>query len=799
MAIPDDFDPKPTVFTGGLPRMIGLWEASRDANDGGYGGSVLQKIRGWGTPGSSRATSCSPFTGTVIGMMFDPRGGEDAGATYEPKCDDGRLALPVEFYMLHNGFYFQVDKDDPDPKVVARSQAIVDARKRRFREHHWPLCDDSAASTVFFNLGYAIDPRDLRRGDLIGIDWVSGHGHATFCWDVHLDSTGAVDCFSFLSANGMKKNGQYIGAGVSISTSNVDHFIKQDGKKYKKLDTIFADKPDNIQFGKWYCPPHVTRGSVDLKTFKDPTPVPKNIVDASAAYGSGVGTMRAVRFWGFPPPEQPHGTILTADKAALAHQLAKWPSPPSYASGSGTPPKGLVVEKAPVAQVPKSHPDPVKAAPPPPPVQQKPRQVVGHQHFVEAALAELHSAGWIDRAPGKADSVADSATKAAVQDFQTKLKCPPVDGIAGPITRAALKQALVDLHANKPNPNKPSTKPVIDHFYWLSNRVEPGGTNGLAVHGERLELFQTFEITLTDQVSKRSSTLPVPLVAVAGAGVQAVAIPAVFGRGSILTARLRGTASGTILDKVSDVPLYVGQVVAPPTGDWPWDEAKWTPIMRNVVAELRATPRGPGNYHRREITQYGVKEKIAPGDIPVLDKAGRELGRVDKRSLYLADIEGTMRLNGRILNIVKSGNVYDQQVTRVIGGVAVKKPKPSLDKFDPARSRWVDVTDRAPWGSGAKLPLIPFRVLAHNPKSETPLYGRIVYIRQLDGLMLSTGENHNGMCIVGDCGGMAPAGAQFDFFIGREDHHIAIPTLARSQGGSVCEVEILGASTAARR
>jgi hypothetical protein len=53
MAIPDDFDPKPTVFTGGLDRMTRLWEASRDANAGGDGGSVLQKIRGWGTPSKS--------------------------------------------------------------------------------------------------------------------------------------------------------------------------------------------------------------------------------------------------------------------------------------------------------------------------------------------------------------------------------------------------------------------------------------------------------------------------------------------------------------------------------------------------------------------------------------------------------------------------------------------------------------------------------------------------------------------------------------------------------------------------
>jgi hypothetical protein len=44
MSIPDDFDPKPTVPTGGLERMIQIWEASRDANSGGYGSGVLQRI-----------------------------------------------------------------------------------------------------------------------------------------------------------------------------------------------------------------------------------------------------------------------------------------------------------------------------------------------------------------------------------------------------------------------------------------------------------------------------------------------------------------------------------------------------------------------------------------------------------------------------------------------------------------------------------------------------------------------------------------------------------------------------------
>src|SRR5262249_27040680 len=150
--------------------------------------------------------------------------------------------------------------------------------------------------------------------------------------------------------------------------------------------------------------------------------------------------------------------------------------------------------------------------------------------------------------------------------------------------------------------------------------------------------------------------------------------------------------------------------------------------MRDIVAELRDTQKGSGQYHRREITQYGVKEKIQTGDAPVLDENGRELGRVDKRSLFLADIEGTMRLLGRVLNIAHSGNTYDRMVEKEIGGKKVKKPKPSLEGFDPSKSLWTDVTAKAPWGAGAKLPLIPFRVLAHNPKTETPLYGKKVYI-----------------------------------------------------------------------
>jgi hypothetical protein len=300
--------------------MIQIWEASRDTNSGGYGGSVLQRISGWGTPSSQHTTSCSPFTATCIGMMFDPSGATDDETQYALVINNGTstLALPVDFYMLHNGFYFQVDSDVPN------SAAIIAARKQKFDSHGWPRCDDSALSTVFFNLGYAIDIRDARRGDLIGIDWASGHGHAAFVWDVHTDEDNGVDCLQFLSANGYAANG-YQGPGVSVSAPNdaaafIDH---ADGKFTKKFQ-LFVDSDLYLTDAWWYCLPGVTRSDVKLDTFRSPNPPANHIVDKPNNGGNAMAKVRTVRFWGFAPPDAPHGDALTDETRELATQLCQW-------------------------------------------------------------------------------------------------------------------------------------------------------------------------------------------------------------------------------------------------------------------------------------------------------------------------------------------------------------------------------------------------------------------------------------------------------------------------------------------
>lgn len=801
--LPDDFKPDPTVYNGGPARQKQIWEACRDVNPGGYGSGVVQLIKSMGCARKSRVTSCSPFTATVIGMMFDMRPGVSQD-DFEPMFDNGTRPLGPTFYQMHNGNYFAIDHENAERIKVTTARSA--ARREQWRKNGWPTpashWDDSAMSCLWFNLGYQIDPRDMRRGDLVGVDWApSNGGHAVFVWDVHLDASGAVDCFTFLSSNGTAAKG---GVGISVYTYAPLVFFNHAGGTYtRKLSPTFADHAEYTSLGAWHALPDVTKEHVDTSTFNQP--LRGAIIDANSynPKWSGpewVGSLRVIRFWGVAPPENPHGSLCTELDAA--HQRAKWPAPEPVCMGASPPVEGRI-DNIPPTPVPKSHPDPVKAVPPKPAPPQKPTQVVSHQHHVETALAELHAARWIDVHPGEASSVGDPDTKAAVKDFQTKFKVPPIDGICGRLTRPRLDQALADLRAGKPNPNRPPPPPKLDRFYWLSNRVEPGGVNGLAVVSPDLDGFQSFEITLTDQ-SQRSATLTVPLTTINGRGICSVRIPADFAAGARLVAHLRGSANGHTVEKATQVPLYVGGVIAPAQDDWPWDETRWPAYLRGVLAELRAAPKGPGRFARREITQYGVKESLQPGDVPIMGRSGKHivplpLPAVDRRGLYLADIEGTLRWQGRVLNIVASGNVYDRPVTRVINGVTVTKMKPTLEKFDPDRSLWTDVTATHPWGAGSRMPLIPFRVLAHNVRTEPPLFGRIVYIQQLDGLALPTGEVHNGMCIVGDTGAMAPPGQQFDLCVGREDHHIQIPSLAASQGGSVCNVEILGPCAAYAR
>jgi len=799
----DGFDPKPTVFKGGIKRMVAIFNTLRDQNPGGYGPGVVQKIGNW-FGATQNVTSCSPFTATVVGALMDPSGATQGA--FQPVYDDGTKPLPADFYHMHNQNFFGYYPGDYS----------------RFKSNGWS-CNDAAPSVEFFGLGYRVKPKDLRRGDLVGINWASGHGHAVIVWDVHLDATGDVDAFCFISSNGGElvqkpakpKAGdpapaagaakpkppprKFFGNGITIAgCSGV--MYGAGGKKYLSgtreeanlaaaVTPLFQDRESHIYDAQWYALPNL-KAKIDRTTFKDPGV--STIYDHTNSRGYHVATLEAVRLWGIEPPDRPaeQGEAAIFD---LAKHLAYERAPDSYATGRGKAPAAHIERVQPTVH--KGEPEAAKTSPPKP-AQQHLERPAPHQNFVEDALQRLYKAGWITNHPGDPKKVNDDETKKAVKEFQEKFNAKPVDGIAGPITRKALQQALQDLADGKPPSHEaaPAKNPRIDRVVWLSNRIEPGQGAFMAVHGVDLEVITRLHVTLKDRKSTREAQLAWDCVLISNVGVTPVLFPAVFERGAEVLATFSGTAGGTQVHYEHNVPIYIGKITPRTPDDWPWDEALWTQKMRDIIMDLRATPKPSGPFERWELTQYGVKEKMVPGDVQVRSKNGEVFGSVTRDSLLKADIEGTMRLGGRILNITQSGNVYEPVETWVDGARVVKN-KPNASKFDPDKSLWTDVTLTAPWGAGAKMPLVPFRTLALRPRYHAAYFYRKVYIKQLDGMTMPNGEVHNGMCIAGDVGNMHEH--HFDFCVGREDHHIQIPSVG-GRGGTIVELQILEESAASR-
>jgi hypothetical protein len=135
----------------------------------------------------------------------------------------------------------------------------------------------------------------------------------------------------FLSANGYHDTNGYHGPGVSVSapndaTSFIDH---ADGKFTKKFQ-LFVDNDLYVTDAWWYCLPGVARNDVMLDTFRSPKPSANHIVDKANNGGNAMAKLGAVRFWGFAPPDAPHGDALTDETRELATQLCQWQMTPPY-------------------------------------------------------------------------------------------------------------------------------------------------------------------------------------------------------------------------------------------------------------------------------------------------------------------------------------------------------------------------------------------------------------------------------------------------------------------------------------
>jgi len=628
---PGDF--QATSIEGGLPKMVRIWEHLRELNVGGYGGAVLVDVKDAISKGKNGVTSCSPFTATCIYMAIDPRP-FDPGQPwslkepYQPVFDGGK-PLDVNFYRLHNGFSLSTYASVKDKKFVAWKADF----KKRYVDRIPQLASDlrafefinhSSGSLIALNLGTRIEPKKVRRGDQVGIDWHNGNGHATFCWNVHLDKNGDVDCFQFISSNGTAAGG---GAGITIFRyPDVDPaYMEKSGGKYKKKKEMFSGiiddpqaYPEYIQEPYWWFGlPGVKKGDIDLNTFG----VPAKSVQISYADSMDVSvhTVHVARLNGVTPPEP----YLRADGGRTPEPKSK-PKPQAL-----TTVKSKKVDQAAA----RATAPPEKARPGPPhPVQDK----------LEGHLQTLFKARWISKDPGNPDSVNDPESQAAIRDYQEKFMKGDVPklGHADPKTRDRIAKAAAAA-ANMPTVKAGlalahdrgdiKSAPSADHWQLDDatraavkdfQRFKHIGDDGIPGHGTQEKLSAYMKEAARSKpaaVSAKTADLPPGIVLFwfwrnhgpAGGRVKlhAVATPASNGKtysialyqgpngekellknaGEMKVAGQKGSAEVQVPDDVAPGTVLIwkisGDGVSKDSPQYTVDRDRWFVDMRSLVGE----------------------------------------------------------------------------------------------------------------------------------------------------------------------------------------------------------------------
>ena len=658
-----------TELPRGIESIFEICEVLRDRNKDGWvagAGGHLAKIKG-DTVKLKTATTCSPFTGTVIGVAFDkekfPRDdwpGFDEGKSgadgdpYVPSFDGGTRPLPFsDFYKMHN------DRDAP-------VQAIVE-----------------------YNLGWEIPRKELwriRRGDLIAIDWYpikkvkkgdkevgkySG-GHVVFCWDVHTDKEGHTDCIQLIGSNGSPPAGY----GVSIvgcygkkwfdgslptkstlgtgSLAKNSDWVKKKGKYFVLDDEI-------VSSGTWFVLPGVKKEDINLKTFR--ARVPLDHILPSDRNHFGFGIVRAGRFHYKGDPPKPYS--MKEEDAP-----SKEPDPPGHAPAKVTVVTGTNV---------KNNPETPKKVTPSP-AKQEDKKPLNWQHYVEQALQQFYQAKWIKSNPGNSDDINDSNSQAAIKEFQTTFHLK-VDGIVGPETRGAIAKQLPACQQQvsaqillgslyrgkklthdpgppdgvnnpqtsdavkdfqslngledtgipdaatlakinevydsfKATPEKPGLEPEVRHLYWVGSPVDVGGPAKLRLHSRDLIAGQECPIHLKDGTNGKELDASVKLKIESDEAEVSVPIPTEFSVGAKVYARVvADLADEGTLEANTGVPLEIRSSGFPVT-----ETADWRPsIGKDEVPQdvLDIIRRNRARYPKKDLPVVTEGPYAATADDPL--------------------------------------------------------------------------------------------------------------------------------------------------------------------------------------
>lgn len=500
----------PTPSPTSLSRLLATWERLRALDIEGYRTSAAEPMSTWllqinwaegktSSQSRGRGTTCSPFTTQSVAMAYSP--GNDAPLA--PALQDGE-PLPLLFSLSANS------------NLKPAHQASMDRYGMTFADNGWPR------PIVFFNMGFAIEPTRMRRGDAVHIDWATGGGHAVFCWDVHLDQNGDVDAFQFLSSNGLIAGGG-AGAGVSVGGTPLGSggFIRQVSAnpiRYQPLrDPLFVDDDRYVAEGTWV-------------TWKP---------------GLTIADLADCRV-------RPRGKLRLA-KTVLAARFHGVQAPDPYAMGAGA-----------------AAPQIAAVRPAQPTAQQDDASPTDGQLWVERRLKMLYEIGWLDVDNGDPDRVNDAQTQAAVRAFQGQYGLK-ADGIAGPKTRAKLRETYEQAAASAEGMAYLSTgagvrgagaaapapadrdgqgqgQGVILDFYFRHGTASPGQEVSVVLRARGLD-GQRFSLKLRDETSGQVLDAGAVVTIDGGVGRATVKVPA--GLAGPLTAIAEGAGV------VTAAPLYL--------------------------------------------------------------------------------------------------------------------------------------------------------------------------------------------------------------------------------------------------
>lgn len=372
-----------------LERLLLSWERLRELGIHGYRTSRSNPVSTWlvdiawrerqthRSPG--RGTTCSPFVTQATAMAFS----ESTEEPLRPLLADG-TPLPFLFSQMANGV---LRSENPAYQKVMAEYGVAMA------DNEWPR------PIIFFNMGYAVELTQMRRGDAVHIDWQNGGGHAVFCWDVHLNERGEVDAFQYLSSNGKIADGGS-GGGIAVggTTDGSGGFIGarlgSPTEYFAARRPLFADHPDYVQKGTWvtWDPAVAQRLLGGLRGSARRSAVLAKRVKAARFHGVEVA--------GIPLFAMGHGSAAAAPDAVEPAEPVEPPRATEHASDGA-------------------------------------RQISALQE----RLHLLFIRGVITADPGACDGKPGHHTTAAVTAFQHRYGMK-ADGVAGPATLAMLERVF---------------------------------------------------------------------------------------------------------------------------------------------------------------------------------------------------------------------------------------------------------------------------------------------------------------------------------------------------------------------